>query len=204
MPKAQTKNSNVKKPRSSRPKRKTGPPIRYGREASKTNPFDEPDASDDSRNSHSEKAVTTTPAPSRQGALPSKHSCAIRGTTQELHRPAWSIRLAGGHDPWTGAPSTPGIDENGAMKGQLMKMTMITADVAGRGGTDDLKNTCVMLLMRADASGSGGAVNANARPRPLPIPAFCHRRVSMIVSLTVIPSQVIRNHLVTRMSRTCH
>ena len=54
MPKAQTKNSNVKKPRSSRPKRKTGPPIRYGREASKTNPIDEPDASDNSQNSHSE------------------------------------------------------------------------------------------------------------------------------------------------------
>ena len=140
MPKAQTKNSNVKKPRSSRPKRKTGPPIRYGREASKTNPIDEPDASDDSRNSHSENGGDDNSGTLEARLLvPSKHSCAIRVTTQELHRPAWSIRLAGGHDPWTGAPSTPGIDENGAMKGQLMKMTMITADVAGRGGTDDLK-----------------------------------------------------------------
>ena len=142
MPKAQTKNSNVKKPRSSRPKRKTGPPIRYGREASKINPIDEPDVSDDSQNSHSENG-----SDDNSGTL--EASCAIRGTTEELHRPAWSIRLAaglaGGHDPWTGAPSTPGIEENGAMKGQLMKMTMITADVAGRGGTDDLKNTCVIV-----------------------------------------------------------
>ena len=148
-------------------------------------------------------AVTTTQAPSRQGSLPSKPSCAIRGTTQELHRPAWGIRLAGGHDPWNGALSTPGIDENGAMKGQLMKMMMTKADVAGRGGTDDLNN-CDMLLMRAHASGSGGAVNANTRPRPLPIPAFRHRRVSMIVSVTVIPSQVNRNHIVIVMSRMGH
>ena len=61
MPKAQTKNSKVKKPRSSRPKRKTGPPIRYGREESMTNPIDEPEASDDSRNSHSENGGDDNP-----------------------------------------------------------------------------------------------------------------------------------------------
>ena len=150
-------------------------------------------------------AVTTTPAPSSQGSKPSKHSCAIRGTPPELHRPARSIRLAGGQDPWIGALSTPGIDENGAMKGHLMKMTMITADVAGRGGTYDLNN-CDMLMMRADASRSGGPVNADAsEPRSLPIPAFHHRLVSMIVSVTVVPSlQVNRNHIVIRMSSIGH
>ena len=147
-------------------------------------------------------AVTTTPAPSRQGSKPSKHSCAIRGIPPELHRPAWSISFAGGQDPWTGALSTPGIDENGAMKGYLMKMTMITADMAGRGGTDDLNN-CDMLMMRADASGSGSAAKANAsEPRSLPIPAFRHSLVSMIVSVTVI--QVNRNHIAIRVSRVGH
>ena len=53
MPKAQTRSSKVTKPRSSRPKRKSGPPVRYGREEFMSNPIDEPEASDDS-NSHLE------------------------------------------------------------------------------------------------------------------------------------------------------
>ena len=75
----------------------------------------DPTAAADDSNSHSENGGDNNPSTLEARIQPSKHSNTITGTKSEQHRPARSM-LADGPALWTGALSTTGIDDNGAVK----------------------------------------------------------------------------------------